>query len=196
MERISNNYLKLIADPRLAEKTGKNWKEWYTFLDRFHAMGLGRKELLRLLKKNFRLSLSWQQALVMAYENEKKGATSASSASAFTISVSGEFDIPLPALSNLWTDIKLRNTWFPVVTCCILKENSRKTVRLLWPDSISLVELKFSRIDKSRAGLEIVHTHLPSKDIATEMEAYWKKVLHQLEESITSDQFHPVILDI
>ena len=196
MDTNGNKYLKFIHDPKLVEKTGKSWAEWFAFLDRFQAMGLGQKELLKLLKRNFKLSPSWQQALVIAWENEKKGNERTLSASEYQVQAARVFNLPLPSLNNLWSDVKLRNTWFPVITCCILRENPKRTVRLLWPDSISLVELRFSRVDKSKSSLEIVHTHLPSPKSAAEMEVYWNKVLQQLEESVTSDQFHSVILDI
>ncbi len=196
MESKENRYPKLISDPRLKEKTGKSWQEWFDFLDRFHAMGLNQNELLVLLKKNFKLRLSWQKALVMTFENEKKGCLKAFQPSEYEAALEKTFDISLPALYNLWSDSKLRNTWFPVISCCVIRENQRKYAKLLWPDSISMVELTFSKAEKNASKLHIRHSHLTGKTQSSEMEAYWNKVLEKLEETVTLDLFHTVILDI
>ncbi len=188
--------MKLVSDPRLKEKTGKGLQEWFDFLDRFHAMGLSQKELLILLKKNFKLSLSWQKALVLAFETEKKGGLKALQPSEYEVALEKTFYISLPALYNLWSDNKLRNNWFPVISCCVIRENQRKYAKLLWPDSISMVELTFSKAEKNASKLNIRHSQLTGKTKCREMEAYWNKVLEKLEETVTSDLFHTVILDI
>jgi len=107
-----------------------------------------------------------------------------------------ELMLPLSTLYNLWSDYKLRNTWFPLVSYTIVSENSKKLVQLLWSDSISIVHIEFSKIDKSKSKVRIIHSRLPNKKIAEEMDVYWKKILRTLHESVSSELFHSLILDM
>jgi hypothetical protein len=187
---------KRINDSVLLEKTGKNLEEWFQFMDRFTSMGLNEKELSRLIHENFKINLWWQNAVISAYVTQKKNKLASESADEIKIVNSIELLHPLSTLYNLWSDYKLRNTWFPSVSYTVVRENPKKLIQLLWSDSVSIVNIKFSKIDKSKSQVEIIHYNLPDQKVAGEMELYWKRVLETLKESISSELFHSVILDI
>lgn len=114
----------------------------------------------------------------------------------FKIVNSIELSLPLTTLYNLWSDYKLRNTWFPLVSYTLVRENPKKMVQLIWSDSVSIVNIDFLKIDKSKSQVCITHLHLPNKKIAEDMEVYWKRILKTLQESVSSELFHSLILDI
>jgi hypothetical protein len=187
---------KRMNDSVLVEKTGKSLEEWFEFMDRFTSLGLSEKELSRLIHENFKINSWWQNAIISAYSNQKKTKLVNELGEDFKIVNTIELQFPLSTLYNLWSDIKLRNSWFPLVSYTVIRENPKKTAQLLWSDSVSLINIKFSKIDKSKSQVQITHSHLPDIKIAGEMEIYWKRVLDTLHESVSSELFHSLILDI
>ena len=185
-----------MNDTILLEKTGKTLQDWFSFIDRFTSLGLSEKELSRLIRDNFKIGSWLQNAIIEAYTSQNQTNKLNMPAEGIRIENSIELNLPLPTLSNLWSDNKLRNSWFPMVSYTIVRENSKKLIQLIWGDSVSIVNIRFLKIDKSKSFVEIVHYNLPDRKTALEMDAYWKKILQTLNESVTSDLFHSFIHDI
>jgi hypothetical protein len=193
---INSKIEKRLNETVLIQKTGKNLEEWFQFIDRFTSLGLNEKELSRLIHDNFNINAFWQSAIISAYVNKKRNTILTEPAEEIEIVNSIQLQLPLSTLYNLWSDLKLRNTWFPLVSYTIIRENPKKFVQLLWSDSISIINLKFSKLDKLNSELQITHFLLPSKKISEEMQLYWKRVLGSLHESVSSELFHTLIMDI
>ena len=193
---INSKIEKRLHETALIQKTGKNLEEWFQFIDRFTSLGLNEKELSRLIHDNFNINALWQNAIITAYVNKKRNTLLTEPAEEIEIVNSIHLQLPLSTLYNLWSDLKLRNTWFPLVSYTIIRENPKKFVQILWSDSISIINLKFSKLDKLNSELQITHFLLPSKKISEEMQLYWKRVLGSLHESVSSELFHTLILDI
>jgi hypothetical protein len=187
---------KKLTDTFLIEKTGKNLEEWYRFMDRFSSLGLNEKELFRLIHDNFKIGSWLENAIISSYTNQKQKKRMNIPVEDLKIQNSIELIVPQTTLINLWSDRKLRNYWFPAVSFTIVRENPKKLIQLLWCDSVSIVNIRFLKIDKSKSRIEIIHYNLPDSKAASEMDAFWKKVLQTLSETITSDLFHTIILDI
>jgi hypothetical protein len=193
---LTNTINKQMNDSLLLEKTGKSLEEWFQFMDRFISLGLSEKELSRLIRENFRMNSMWHNAIISTYINQKKNKPVNEFAEEFKIVKAIELQLPLTTLYNLWSDFKLRNTWFPLVSYTIVRENPKKLVQLLWSDSVSIVNIRFSKIDKSKSQVQIIHSKLTNKKTSEDMEVYWKRVLEALHESVSSVLFHSLILDI
>jgi hypothetical protein len=187
---------KRMNDSVLVEKTGKSLEGWFQFMDRFTSLGLSEKELSRLIHDNFKINSWWQNAIISAYVNQSRTKLFNEFAEENNIVNTIELNLPLSTLYNLWSDLKLRNTWFPLVSYTVVRENPKKVVHLLWSDTVSIVKIKFLKIDKLKSQVQITHSQLPNKKISEEMEVYWKRVLKSLHESVSSELFHSLILDI
>lgn len=185
-----------MDEASLAEKSGKSLEEWFGFLDRFTSLGLSEKELNKLLHDNFKFNKLLQSSLIKTYKDYKKASEKYIPSEGIHIISQVVVNLPLSTLCNLWSDRKLRNTWFPMVSYTVLRDNPRKPIQIIWSDSITVVNLKFSRIDKSRSLVEIKHYHLPDLKVASEMSNYWSKILQTLRESVSSELFHNLIIDI
>jgi hypothetical protein len=193
---LINKIDKRMNDSVIIEKTGKSLEEWFLFMNHFSSLGLTEKEISRLIHENFKINSWWQNAIISAYVNQKKTKQVVELAEEINIDNTIELALPLSTLYNLWSDTKLRNSWFPLVSYTIVKENPKKVVQLFWSDSVSIVNIKFSKIDKSNSQLQITHLHLPSRKTAEEMDIYWKRVLETLHGSVSSELFHSLIHDI
>jgi len=185
-----------MNDTFLLEKTGKSLDDWIHFIDRFTSLGLSDKELSKLIYDNFKIGPLLQNLIISAYTNQNQTKKLNLPVEGIRIENSIELNLPLPTLSNLWSDSKLRNSWFPMVSYTAIRENSKKLIQLIWCDSVSIVNIRFLKIDKSKSLVEIIHYNLPDRKTALEMDAYWKKILQTLNESVTSDLFHSFIHDI
>jgi len=187
---------KRMNDSVLLKKTGKTMEDWFSFIDRFTSLGLNEKELSRLIHDNFKIGSWLQNAIVAAYNSQNQTKKLNLPSEGIRIENSIELNLPLPSLSNLWSDNKLRTSWFPMVSYTVVRENPKKTIQLIWCDSVSIVNIRFLKIDKCKSFVEIVHYNLSDRKTALEMDAYWKKILQTLNESVTSDLFHSFIHDI
>jgi hypothetical protein len=187
---------KKMNDSILLEKTGKTMQDWFSFIDRFTSLGLNEKELSRLIHDNFKIGSWFQNAIITTYLRQKQNTGVEMPPDGIRIENSIKLNLPLQTLCNLWSDHKLRNTWFPMVSYTIVRDNPKKLIQLLWFDSVSIVNIRFSKIDKATSLVEVVHSNLPDTKVAREMESYWKRILQTLKESVTSDLFHSIILDI
>ncbi len=186
---------KRMSDSILLQKTGKTLQDWFSFIDRFTSLGLSEMELSRLIHDNFKIGAWFQNAIITSYLTQKQSTVANIPPGGIRIKNSLKLNLPLQTLYNLWSDHKLRNTWFPLVSYTIVRDNPKKLIQLMWFDSVSIVDIRFSKIDKAISLVEIVHYNLPDRKVALEMEAYWKRILLTLNESVTSDLFHSIIMD-
>jgi hypothetical protein len=193
---VNSQIEKRMNDSNIVQKTGKSLEEWFQFMDRFTSLGLSVKELSRLIHDNFKINSWWQNAIISAYVNQKKTRLFSEFAEEITIENTIELQLPVSTVYNLWSDLKLRNTWFPLVSYTVIRENPKKIVQLLWSDSVSIVNIKFSKLDKMKSLVRITHSLLPDTKIVREMELYWKRILESLRESVSNELFHSLILDI
>ena len=65
------DYLK-ISDPKVKDTTGKDWREWFSILDKFEAKKHGHTETAKHLRDKYLLSSWWSQVVTSRYEKEKK----------------------------------------------------------------------------------------------------------------------------
>lgn len=57
-----------VSRESVLKHTGKDWDQWTKILDRNGAPGWPHKEIVAFLKKEYKLSLWWQQGVATAYE--------------------------------------------------------------------------------------------------------------------------------
>jgi hypothetical protein len=62
---------KAISDETVREKTGKDWKEWFTILDKKNMVTMGHMLMVKYLREKENVSPWWAQAIVLRYEHDR-----------------------------------------------------------------------------------------------------------------------------
>jgi uncharacterized protein YndB with AHSA1/START domain len=68
MAKLVIEKLGLYTDKSVLKNTGKNWVQWVQILNKDGAAHLSHQEIVALLKKKYKLSIWWQQAVTSGYE--------------------------------------------------------------------------------------------------------------------------------
>ncbi len=64
---------KKISDEAVKKRTGKNWKEWFSVLNKAGAKKMEHKEIALLLSEKYHVSDWWSQMVTVQYEQDIKG---------------------------------------------------------------------------------------------------------------------------
>lgn len=60
-----------ISDESVLEKTGKTWAQWFRILDRMDVLANGHRHAALSLRRTYKLSPWWSQAVTIRYEWER-----------------------------------------------------------------------------------------------------------------------------
>ena len=93
-----------IGDEALKKKTGRDWQEWFSLLDKEGAVKLTHKEIVALVQGQLTLTSWWGQMIAVGYEQERGLRVPHEKPSGFEISVSKTDQDPggygVPAISG------------------------------------------------------------------------------------------------
>ena len=111
------------------------------------------------------------------------------------IIIQKEFDVPLVMLYNAWSDKKTRCMWFPCIGFSVKNEIPRRLVELDCSSPSGEVFIHFSSLPDKKSMITILQQEVSDMKSACEVEAFWFRVLDQLNEYVASTMWHSVILD-
>jgi hypothetical protein len=159
-----------MRDEAVAGKTGRNWKEWVSELDRAGATSLSHREIARLVKEHFQVSAWWSQAVTVGYERirglREKGQHRDGS---FEVSKSRTYPVPIAVL---WEVFCRRDEWRGGETLRTGKTTRHKSVRMRWSDGTP-VEAHFSPKGPAKSQLSLEHRNIGSRAEAARLRTYW-----------------------
>jgi hypothetical protein len=67
----SNSVFRKMSSDAVKARTGKDWKAWFTVLDKFDLTKKGHTASAKFLREKHGLSNWWSQAVVIRYEWER-----------------------------------------------------------------------------------------------------------------------------
>lgn len=194
-----------ISNEAIFESTGRNWDDWFMWLDQEDAMTLNHKEIVALLDDNFNLNGWWQQMISVTYEQvrgmREEGQTQAAG---YEIGVSKTFNCSAEVLWKILMQTPGRDIWLGASTDFILKKKANylltdgregqirsihenKRIRLTW-DHESLNEtstLQLTIVNKLEKSTLAFHQEKLSNQGERElMRKHWKQVINRIETII------------
>jgi hypothetical protein len=60
-----------MSDEAVKAKTGKNWNEWFTILDKAGAKEMSHQEIVKFLNSKHEVGPWWQQTVTVTYEQAR-----------------------------------------------------------------------------------------------------------------------------
>jgi hypothetical protein len=135
-----------IGDEAVKAKTGKDWKQWFSLLDKAGVKDKSHKEVAEYLD-GAGVPGWWAQMITVAYEQERGLRAVHQRADGYSASASRTFAVPLGILYGHWADEKLRKKWLDE-KILVRKATEDKSMRITWPDGTSVEANFYARGDK------------------------------------------------
>lgn len=93
--------------------------------------------------------------------------------------------MPISRLFQAWTRAAVRQQWLPGNPLTFRKSHRNRSIRALWSDGKTRVEVYFHDKGKSKSSVTVQHGKLPNTDAAERMKRFWGIRLDALRETLT-----------
>jgi hypothetical protein len=159
-------------------KTGKDWKQWFSILDKAGATKMSHKEIAEYLYEKRGVPGWWAQTITVTYEQERGLREKHQKADGYAVSASRTSKVPISVLYKHWSDEKLRRQWLKD-KIVVRKATANKSMRITWPDN-SHVDVYFYEKGAAKSQAAVQHSKLASAAQVKRMRSRWKAALERL----------------
>ncbi|MBV6422064.1 MAG: hypothetical protein DAHOPDDO_03352 [Ignavibacteriaceae bacterium] len=171
---------KKISDEAVKKRTGKNWKEWFSVLNKAGAKKMEHKEIALLLSEKYHVSDWWSQMVTVQYEQDIKGRKKHETSTGFQISKSKTFLFSVSKIFSAVQSASQRKLWLMNNDFKITSLTKNKSIRAKWVDGFTNIEIQLYAKEKFKTQLVVQHNKLTSEKEADKMKIYWEKKLYNL----------------
>ena len=176
-----------IGDDAIQARTGRNWQQWFSVLDKAGAMKMSHKEMADYLYGEKGVPGWWCQMIVVRYEQDRGLRNKYEGRDGYSVSVSKTIEVPVSVLYKQWINEKLRKQWLKNKLFTVRKTTENKSMRITWNDNDSNtnIEVNFYRKGKSKSQVVVQHNRLADSKQVDHMRSYWKAALDRLKAAST-----------
>lgn len=169
-----------VSDEAVRARTGRGWRDWIRLLNRAGAAKMSHKEIASYLHRRHGLSAWWSQMVTVGYEQASGHRLPNQTIRGFQASVSRTLPVSLGALSSAWEDAGARERWLGRKRLVIRKATPGKSMRMIWADCKSRVEVYFYSAGAKKSRVVVQHSRLASATDVRQSKAFWSKALTAL----------------
>jgi len=162
-----------ISDEAVRKATGKDWKEWFTLLDKAGAREIDHEGIVAVLGEKG-AGPWWQQMVTVAYERERGLREKYQKAGGFSAGASKTIGAPL---AKVYRAFQARVKKEPGVE--IRRATPEKSMRLTWKDGTS-VSVYFGAKGEAKCQIAIEHEKLEGQKGVAQRKKYWRDFLASL----------------
>lgn len=173
-----------MSDEAVKGKTGKNWKEWFTILDKAGAGKMSHQEIVKHIHEKHGVGPWWQQMVTVTYEQARGLRKVHQKPSGYEISVSRTVNVPLAKLYKAFANEKARKAWLAEDGLVVRKTTLNKSLRVTWNDGKTSLEIGFYSKGADKSQVAVQHSKLPDAKAAAKMKKYWAEALNRLREAL------------
>lgn len=173
-----------MSDAAVEAKTGKNWKEWFTFLDKAGARKMSHQEIVKHLSAKHDVGPWWQQMVTVTYEQARGLRDKHQRPEGYQISVSRTVNASLARLYKSFANAKSRSSWLPEDGLVVRTAIANKSMRVTWIDGKTSLEIGFYPKGSDKSQVVVQHNKLPDAKSSAKMKTYWGKALDRLRSSL------------
>lgn len=181
MEEVKYNG---VGDGAVRVATKKGWDEWFAILDGVEAYTWAHPQIAQYLSREQGVPDWWSQMVTVGYEQARGLRAKGQKADGFSTNGSRTLDAPVAAVYAAWADEERRHLWLPDALFTISKATPNKSLRILWSDGASRVDVDFYSKGEHKSQVTIQHSKLPDGKRAAEYKAYWSSALDRLHQFI------------
>ncbi len=178
-----------MSDDAVQARTGRVWADWFAELDAAGCRVKDHKGIVAILgERHPELPGWWQQSITIAYEKATGlRQTYERCDDTFASSASKTIGVPADTLSAAFTDDATRARWLPGATLTVRTTRPGKSVRALWGDGASRLEVNLYAKGPSKTQVAVQHDRLPTRETALQMKDYWAAALVRLKVLLEKD---------
>lgn len=173
-----------MSDEAVKAKTGKNWKQWFTILDKAGAKKLSHPEIVKYLNDEHEVGPWWRQMVTVSYEQARGLRQLHQKPGGFEISVSRTINVPLARLYKAFATDKARNSWLTEDKLGVRTSTTNKSIRGAWNEVQTSLEISFVPKGDDKSQVVVTHRKLPNAKASATMKAFWGKALDRLRASL------------
>jgi uncharacterized protein YndB with AHSA1/START domain len=178
-----------LGDEAVSQKTGKNWDQWFSQLDRAGARRWDHKATAGHLLDACGVPGWWAQKIAAAYEEARGLAAKPAQISVYQIQRSRTIAVPAPKAWAACAREERRLIWFPEATnerVRSVREDTRLMLRLDAPDGSSIL-IAVTPQDGDKCLVEVKHSKLPNRAATRRAKQDWAERLGELQKYLTAD---------
>jgi len=169
-----------VGDEAVKAKTGKNWNEWFTLLNKAGAKKMTHQEIVKLLSSKHDVGPWWQQMVTVAYEQASGLRQENQRSDGYQISVSRTLNASVGSVYKAFANETLRDEWLGEKDLVVRKATPNKTMRVTWKDKKTSLEVYFAKKTADKTQVVVQHTKIADANAAARMKTYWTKKLDRL----------------
>ena len=173
-----------VGDEAVKAKTGKNWKEWFTLLNKAGAKKMTHQEIVKLLNSEYGVGPWWQQMVTVAYEQASGLRQENQRPDGYQISVSRTLSAPVGSVYQAFAVENLRDEWLGEKGLVVRKATPNKTLRVTWKDKKTSLEVYFAKKTADKTQVVVQHTKIADAKAAAKLKTYWTRKLDRLRTAL------------
>lgn len=170
-----------IGDAAVEKATGKTWAQWLKALDAAGCRTMTHKEIVAVVREAHGLGPWWQQMVTVGYERARGLREKHQTAGGYIANASRTIEAPVQALFDAWFDARLRRGWLPDPDIDVRTVRPPKSIRAVWVDGASRLDVQFTARSASRATVSVAHERLKDARAVIRLKAYWREALLELK---------------
>lgn len=168
-------------------KTGRDWEEWFSLLDRWDATARKHSEIAGWLAGEHGVSSWWAQSITVAYEQARGlRAPGQGLDGMYTVSASRTVNVPVNRLFEAVADPQTRERWLTGGGLEITAASASKSVRGKWEGGPSRLVIGFLPKGDSKSQIALSHERIDDPESAGRLKQHWVERLRDLKQLLES----------
>ncbi len=145
---------------------------------------MNRKKIAAIVRDRYGIGPWWQQMVTVTYEQARGLRAKHQKPERFQISRTATLSAPISKSLTAWNDENGRSRLLQEPRQVIRKATPTKTIRMIWKDGKTSVEVGFNAKGDGKTQVTVRHSKLPNVREAERMKAYWGEKLEQLRATL------------
>jgi len=185
MPKPDPNLLNGISSEAVQAKTGHTWPQWIAALDAEGCRAMTHKEIVAVVHAKFGIGDWWQQMVTVGYEQAVGLRTKHQKVDGYSVSANKTINVPIATLYKAWATARTRARWLPEAFT-IRKATPNKSLRVLWSDGLSTVDVNLYIKGDSKSQVSIEHSKLKTAREAAKLKKFWGEKVAALKALLES----------
>ncbi len=170
-----------ISSAAVEKATGRGWPVWFREFDRAGAAKLSHKAIAQLAHERFAVPPWWSQMVTVVYEQARGLRKKHQTAEGYSVSGTRTIAAPAREVWRAFEDKKLRARWIPGTRWTVTTATEPKSMRILWNDDTSRVDVMLYAKGAGRTMLSVQHRKIGTEKEAKRQKAWWSNRLDALK---------------
>lgn len=171
-----------ISKEAVQAKTGKTWTQWFALIDKAGGRKMNHKEIVACLSEKHGVGAWWRQMVAVEYERSRGLREKYQKAAGYSAGRSKTMNAGVKEIFAAWQNPKVRNKWLGEKNFTLRTATPNKSLRMIWKDGKSQVNVNFYSINESKTRVVIEHNKLADAVTVKRMQNYWSGKLENLRE--------------